>query len=417
MQIALTGATLIDGTGRDPIEDVTVIIEDERIASVLARGPVPRDAQVLEVDGMTVLPGLIDTHVHAVFNGFDLMRSLMTPPALALYRAIPNLWATLDGGITTIRDAGGAPRGLKMAVEEKIFPGPRMQVAITILSQTGGHGDSTMPNMCCLRVDMPGVPNGVVDGVENVRQRVRQILRAGADWIKVCSTGGVLSAVDLPSSTQFTVEELAAAVDEGRAHGATEVMAHAQSTQGIKNAIRAGCRSIEHGIWLDDEAIAMMIERDVYLVPTLVAPVQVIRQAETDPSLMPPYAVAKARQVVQDHQLSFSRAVEAGVTIAMGTDSGVGPHGENAEELELMVQNGMSPMQAIVATTQTAAQLLRLDASIGTIEPGKVADLIVVAGNPLDDIRVLQDHDQIVLVMQSGEAVKNRVAERASVYA
>ena len=208
-----------------------------------------------------------------------------------------------------------------------------MQVAITILSQTGGHGDKMMPSGCCLDVIVPDVPPSVVDGVEETRKRVREILRAGADWIKVCATGGVLSPTDLPSSSQFTIEEIAAAVAEGQAHGNIHVLAHAQGTQGIKNAIRAGCKSIEHGIWLDDEAIAMMKANDVYLVPTLVAPLQVLRRAEAHPGTMPEYAVQKSRAVIVDHQASFSRAVAAGVKIAMGTDSGVGPHGENAEEL------------------------------------------------------------------------------------
>jgi imidazolonepropionase-like amidohydrolase len=416
MKTVITGATLIDGTGNDPVEAATIVIDGNRIISVESRGAVPHDAQVLEADGMTVLPGLIDTHVHVMSNGFDLMRQLLTPPSLALYRAIPNLWATLDAGVTTVRDAGGAPKGLKMAIEEKIFPGPRMKISVTALSQTGGHGDSTMPNTCCLRVDWPDIPNGVVDGVENVRQRVREILRAGAEWIKVCSTGGVLSPVDLPSSSQFTVDELRAAVEEGRAHGEVKVMAHAQGTQGIKNAILAGCTSIEHGIWLDDEAIELMVARDVYLVPTLVAPVQVIRQAEAKPGMMPPYGLEKARCVIDDHHASFSRAVVAGVKIAMGTDSGVGPHGENAEELALMVAGGMTPMEAIVASTRRAAELLAMDDEIGTIAPGKLADLIIVAGDPLAGISILQNHDRIVLVMQDGETLKNRVAERASVH-
>jgi imidazolonepropionase-like amidohydrolase len=192
------------------------------------------------------------------------------------------------------------------------------------------------------------------------------------------------------------------------------VMAHAQGTNGIKNALRAGVKSIEHGIWLDDEAIDLMLKNDVYLVPTLVAPMQVIRRAEADPSSMPEYGVRKSRMVIKDHQQSFRRAVEAGVKVAMGTDSGVGPHGQNAEELTLMVRHGMTPMQAIVATTHNAAVLMKLGHEIGTVEAGKRADLILVNGDPLADITVLQPHENIVLVMQGGDLVKNRARERVT---
>jgi imidazolonepropionase-like amidohydrolase len=203
------------------------------------------------------------------------------------------------------------------------------------------------------------------------------------------------------------VEEIQAAVYEANADGGKWCMAHAQGTQGIKNALIAGVKSIEHGIWLDEEAVAMMKERNVYLVPTLVAPVQVLRQAERDPSSMPPWGVEKSKRVIVDHQASFRLAVQSGVKIAMGTDSGVGPHGENAEEITLMVQNGMAPMDAIVATTSRAAELLRLEDQIGTVEVGKLADLILVDGDPLSDIGLLQDRNRITLVMKDGQVYKD----------
>jgi imidazolonepropionase-like amidohydrolase len=417
MRTVITGATLIDGTGRDPMSNATIVVEDGRIAQVGRKRSVPRGAQVIEAEGLHLLPGLIDTHVHFMFDGMNLVESLMTPYALRLYRAIPRATATLDGGVTTVRDAGHTPAGMKMAQQQGLVTGPRMQVAVTILSQTGGHGDQTMPCGVCLQVPVPDMPPSVVDGVENMRLRAREVLRAGADWIKVCATGGVLSPTDSPLASQFTEDELRAAVEEGRAHGGVEVMAHAQGTNGIKNAIRAGVKSIEHGIWLDDEAIQMMIARDVYLVPTLVAPLQVVRRAEAHPGTMPEYGVRKARQVITDHQGSFQRAIAAGVKVAMGTDSGVGPHGENAEELALMVQNGMTPMQAIVATTRNAAHLMKLSDEIGTVEEGKLADVILVRGDPLTDIEVLRPHANIVLVMQAGEIRKQLVEERVSAQA
>jgi imidazolonepropionase-like amidohydrolase len=288
-----------------------------------------------------------------------------------------------------------------------------MQVAVTILSQTGGHGDGVMP----CGVDLGGpvgghsadMPSGVVDGEDEMRQRVRELLRAGADWIKLCASGGVLSSADSPRSAQFTVEEIGVAVYEAAAQD-KRTMAHAQSLQGIKNALRAGIASIEHGIWLDDEAIQMMLDHDVYLVPTLKAPEDVVREAGAHPGMMPDYAVEKARAVIADHRASFRRAVEAGVKVAMGTDSGVGPHGENAREVVLMAQHGMTPMQAIVATTSVAAKLLHMDSQIGTLAPGKLADILIVDGDPLAEIAHIADPTRRALVLKGGAPVTGRLA-------
>jgi imidazolonepropionase-like amidohydrolase len=418
--LALLGARLIDGTGADPIENAAVVIEGERITAVGRRDRVriPKDALAVDAGDATILPGLIDCHVHlAAESGYNLLRTLMTPPSLRLLYSVPNCRATLEGGITTVRDAGHTPAAVKYAVERGLFPGPRMLVAVTILSQTGGHGDGMMP--CC--VDLGGafgpnpgdIPPGVVDGADEMRHAVRAILRAGADWIKLCTSGGVLSAADAPTSPQFTVEEIAVAVYEAAAQG-KRCMAHAQSTEGIKNALRAGVATIEHGIWLDDEAIAMMLERGAYLVPTLKAPEDVIRVAEAKPDLMPAYAVEKSRAVLADHRISFRRAVEAGIKIAMGTDTGVGPHGENAGELPLMVAHGMTPLQAIVASTRTAAELLRLDDSLGMLAPGKLADVLVVAGDPLADIAAVADPARRALVLKGGAPITGRLMEEAT---
>jgi imidazolonepropionase-like amidohydrolase len=406
---AIRGATLIDGTGRDPVRDATVLIEDGRIISAGQAGQVsvPDGTEIIDADGRTLLPGMIDCHVHIMSQGFNIMRELSTPPSLALLQCIPHLRATLDAGFTTVRDAGGAPLGVKMAIEQGILPGPRMQISVTALSQTGGHGDPFTRSCIHLAVALPDVPDSVVDGIEPMRQRVREILRAGADWIKICTTGGVLSQTDAPSSSQFTVAEIETAVYEAQADGGKPCMAHAQGTQGIKNAIAAGVKSIEHGIWLDEEAIALMKQRDVYLVPTLVAPLQVIRQSERDGGAMPPWGVQKAHAVVNDHAESFRQAYEAGVKIAMGTDSGVGPHGENAEEMELMVDHGMSTMDAIISTTSRAATLLGVQDRLGTIEPGKIADVLLVDGNPLDNIGILRDTTKITMVMKDGQVFKD----------
>ncbi len=403
--LAITGVRLIDGTGADPIDNATIVVEGERITAL---GPsddvtIPGDATVVEADGKTVLPGLIDCHVHLTGQwGYDLLRSLMTPPSLSVLYGVPNARATIEAGITTVRDAGGTPAALKLAVERGLFPGPRMLVAVSFLSQTGGHGDSMMP--CCIDLgdNLPrDVPAGVVDGPEEMRHAVREILRAGADWIKLCTSGGVLSSADSPHHAQFTVEEIAVAVYEAATQG-KRCMAHAQSNRGIKNALEAGIASIEHGIYLDDEAIEMMLANDVYLVPTLIAPQDVIDLAAAKPGLLPDYAVNKSREVMATHRASFRLAVEAGVKIAMGTDTGVGPHGGNARELGLMVENGMTPMQAIVASTRNAAALLHLDDRLGTLAPGMLADLLLVDGDPLANVRVLEDADRLTLVLKGG---------------
>ena len=415
--LAITGVRLIDGTGADPVERATVVIDGERIDAIGAADAVkiPKGAAVIDAEGMTLLPGLIDCHVH-VFGqwGYDLLRGLMTPPSLSLLYAVPNVRVTVEAGITTVRDAGGAPAGVKMAIERGLFPGPRMLVSVSFLSQTGGHGDSMMP--CCIDLGenkLPDVPFGVVDGEEAMRTKVREILRAGADWIKLCTSGGVLSSADSPQHAQFTVSEIATAVYEAGAQG-KRCLAHAQSNQGIKNAIEAGVASIEHGIYLDDEAIEMMLKRGVYLVPTLVAPQDVLDLAAARPGLLPDYAVNKSREVMSTHRASFRRAVEAGVKVAMGTDTGVGPHGGNARELRLMVENGMTPMQAIVASTRTAAELLRLDDRLGTVASGKLADLLLVEASPLEKIGVVANAERLALVLKGGVPIRSRLAPAVS---
>ena len=407
--LAILGARLIDGSGADPLDNAGILIKGGRIVKVGRRKDVvaPRGAVVIEADGETLLPGLIDCHVHLSGHwGYDMLRTLMTPPSLKMLYAVPNARATLEAGITTVRDAGGTPAAVKLAIERGLFPGPRTLVAVTLLSQTGGHGDAVMP--CCVDLGQPlpaDIPCGVVDGPDEMRHTVREILRAGADWIKLCTSGGVLSPSDSPQSAQFTVEEIGVAVYEA-ATQEKRCMAHAQSTRGIKNAIIAGIASIEHGIYLDDEAIQMMLDRGVYLVPTLVAPQDVIDVARANPGTLPDYAVQKAEQVMVSHRESFRRAVEAGVKVAMGTDSGVGPHGRNARELALMVEHGdMSPMEAIVASTRTAAELLRLDNLVGTLTAGKVADLVLVDGDPLADLHVLEDVGNLTLILKEGRPV------------
>lgn len=415
MTTAIHGATLIDGTGADPIPNATIIIEEGRIARLGAGIDIPRDAEVIDAEGRTVMPGIIDCHVHITARPATMQENVLTPPSLRLFQAARHALDTLEAGITAVRDASGAPLGFKLAIERGLIPGPRLRISVGALSQTGGHGDSTMPSGVRMRRSMgPEWPDTLVDGVEEVRKATRALLRAGADFIKLCSTGGVMSPSDEPDATQFTPEEISVMVYEAQAAGKT-CMAHAQGARGIMNALVAGVESIEHGIWLTDAVIEEMKRRNAFLVPTLVAPLWVLRRAEKDPSSVLPQALRKAKEVVEDHKASFRRAVAAGIRIAMGTDSGVGPHGSNAEELERMVEGGLTPMQAIVATTKTASECIHMEREIGTLEPGKLADLLVVDGDPLADIRVLQDKDRLALIMQGGRAHKNTLETRAAI--
>jgi imidazolonepropionase-like amidohydrolase len=376
-----SGATVVDGTGATPAV-ADIVVEDGRIVEI--GSGLDGDTDV-PLDGKSVLPGLFDCHTHVVVSSIDTMRLIQTPFSYRFFQAAHNLDATLRIGITTVRDAGGADLGIKQAVEDGLVPGPRMHISLSMLSQTGGHGDGWMPfggSVRALLTKHPGVPETIVDGPDEMRTKVRELIRMGADVIKVATSGGVLSPRDKPTHAHFRPEELEVLVEDATAAGIF-VMAHAQAAPGIKNAIRAGIRSIDHGIYLDDEAIELMLERGTWLVPTLVAPRGVIDAADAGASI-PEASVAKAREVVETHAASFAKAVAAGVKVAMGTDSGVTPHGENLRELALMVEGGMTPMQALEATTRSAAELMGLQDELGTLEPGKRADLVVVDGDPLE---------------------------------
>jgi len=398
MRTVLHGGRIFDGTG-SPLADGDLLISDGRILEI-GTG-LDGDEQV-DVSGMTLLPGLFDCHVHVTSSGVDLLRRLQRPFSYQFYEAARNLAATLDCGITTVRDAGGADLGIQRAVDDGLIDGPRMRIAITVLSQTGGHGDGWLPSgvSTSFAAPHPGRPAGIVDGPEEMRKKVREIARAGANVIKVCTSGGVLSPGDSPRHAHFRPDELAALVTEATAAG-LPVMAHAQATDGIKNAVRAGIRSIEHGIYLDDEAIAMMLEAGTWLVPTLAAPVAVLEAAKNGAQL-PDGVLEKAQEVIETHHASFARAAAVGVKVAMGTDSGVGPHGRNLDELTLMASAGMAPEDVLVATTSSAAELLGLGDQVGSLAPGKRGDVVVVAGDPFDfaslkaNIRAVYKDGQLV---------------------
>jgi imidazolonepropionase-like amidohydrolase len=397
-RILLHGGQVFDGTGAPPAP-ADVVVCGAQIVDV----GTGLDGDVgVDVTGHTVLPGMFDCHVHLTSSGVDVMQRLAQPFSYQFYRAAEHLRATLAAGVTTVRDAGGADAGIRQAVADGLIPGPRMLIAVNLIGQTGGHTDGWLESGYDVPHGLPhpGRPAGLADGPDEMRRVVRQMLRAGADVIKVCATGGVLSPGDDPRHAQFTRAELEVAVAEAAAMGKC-VLAHAQGPAGIKNALLAGVRSIEHGIYLDDEAIELMLDSGAWLVPTLVAPIAVIEAAEAGAG-MAAAVLDKAREVARVHTDSVRRAAAAGVRIAMGTDSGVGPHGQNLRELELMAGCGMSPAQVLHAATGSAAALCQLTDVTGRVAPGLAADLVTVAGDPFEfnDLP-----ERITAVWQAGKLI------------
>jgi imidazolonepropionase-like amidohydrolase len=381
MRTVFTGGRVFDGTGAEPA-DGDVVIEDGRIVEV---GSGLDGDESVDCAGMTLLPGLFDCHVHLSmrYEDFDEARVMNEPFSLSFFRMAENCRRTLALGITSVRDAAGADAGLRAAVAEGAFPGPRMQISVQMLSMTGGHADALMPSGLVgpWGVEYPGMPSGVADGVDGVARKVREVIRAGADVIKIASSGGFLSANDDPMQPNYSEDEVRSIVETA---GDLDrwVMSHAHGPEGIKRAVRGGVRSIDHGTYLDDEAISLMLERGTWLVPTLTAG-DTTEEIANNPAVSEAVR-AKMRSLGRPELDAFRRAADAGVKVAMGTDCPVAPHGTNLRELELMAANGFTPAQALHAATASAAELMGWDDRLGTLEPGKIADVVVVEGDPLE---------------------------------
>jgi imidazolonepropionase-like amidohydrolase len=408
--VAIVGARLVDARSPSPLAGDTLVVGDDgRIAALgSSRSAIPDGVVVLDAGGGTLLPGLIDCHVHlwakheAVHD--TLRRSYSETVGLMLRTGR----GFLETGVTTARDAGGTPAGVKRLFERAEFPGPRLQVAVGALSITGGHGDGQTPSGVDLMGDVPAIelPDPIADGPDEVRRVVRRQIRAGADWIKVMATGGVYSLMDAPDAVQYTVDEMRVMVEEAAAAGLHGVMAHAENAKGVKNALLAGIRSIEHGDGLDDEAIDLLLARDVPLVPTFLVAEEMLREDRVASGETPPWAVEKGRALIADMGPRFRHAVERGVRVVMGTD---GVHGSHLPtELSLMVEHGLEPRAALAAATSEAAGLLGLGADIGTLEVGKIADLVLVDGDPLDEPSLWRDPGRLRLVVQGGRIVADR---------
>lgn len=403
--LLIKNATIIDGAGKEPFLS-SVHVKGNKINKIGDFGSENQFDKVIDATGLYLLPGMIDCHVHVMINKYNMMEHMNTPFSLNFYKSISNLKKLLHAGITTARDAGGADLGVKMALKNNMVSGPKLKISISPLSITGGHIDAWMPSGIqpyLLNPPYPGNPSGICDGVDEVRKRVREVLRSGADVIKICSTGGVMSPTDDPEYTQFSCEELRTVVQEGAMRKGVKVMAHAQGLQGIKNAIKSGVYSIEHGIYLDDEAIDLMLEKEVFLVPTFLA-IHAILDGDYPENIQ-----NEAKKVREIHQRSIEKAYKSGVKIAMGTDSGIMAHGRNLEELKLMCEVGISPMDAIIASTQTAARCLEVNEETGTISEGKLADLILIKENPIENIGSLSDLDNFNAIFQDGREITSNI--------
>ncbi len=404
--IVVRAGTLIDGSGGDPIRNAVIVIEGERITAVGTNVREPNGARVIDLSAHTVLPGFIDAHTHMLGPtlgepGWENALVRETAADFAL-RGVQNARKTIDAGFTTVRNVGAgffSDVSLRDAINKGYVVGPRMQVSAHALGITGGHCDVNgfVPNVFGRE---PGFREGVANGRDEIFKAIRYQVKYGADVIKICATGGVLSEGDSVGVQQYTDEELRDVVEA--AHMVERsVAAHAHGTVGIKAAVRAGVTSVEHGSILDDEAVRLMVEHDTYLVPTLMAGAMVMQLV--DAGVLTGERADKATAIAPLMRHSFKLAVDGGVKVALGTDAGVFPHGQNGREFALMVEYGMIPMQAIVAGTQNAADLLGWGDRIGGVAAGRYADIVAVEGNPLQDITVLQ---RVVFVMKGGEVMK-----------
>ena len=385
--------------------DQAIVIDGDKIVSVGPSSAVPADPAAVNINlpNATVLPGLIDAHTHLTMNpSFGYQTLAISVPREALIGA-RNARVTLEAGFTTVRNVGArgySDVALRDAINAGDVPGPRMLVSGPALSITGGHCDNDL-----LPYEYHATSDGAADGVENVQHKVREIIKYGADLIKVCATGGVLSKGDDPNASQYSLEEMKAIVADAHRLG-RKVAAHAHGAQGVIWASEAGVDSVEHGHLMNDAAIATLKKNGTYLVPTLYLVDWQRENAAT--SNLPEYAKRKMEMVSQVGKMNIKKAFEAGVKIGMGTDAAVYPHGLNAHELAVYVSLGMTPLQAIQTATINDADLLGWSDKVGTIEPGKWADIVAVDGDPLQDVTTLQ---HVKFVMKGGEVVRNEYAK------
>jgi imidazolonepropionase-like amidohydrolase len=405
----LKAARLFDGKSDSLITPGVVVVTDGKIAGTGSSASVPTEAEVIDLGNATLLPGFIDAHTHLTMTysedyaraALDALRKPI--PEMALDASV-NARTTLMAGFTTVRDVGSAEyldAGLRNAINRGVVPGPRMLVAVHAIGATGGHCDDTGWREGAVGKET-GPEVGVINGADEARRAVRLAHKYGATVIKTCATGGVLSLADAVDTPQLTQAELDALVDEAHALR-LKTAAHAHGAEGAKRAIRAGIDSIEHGSFLDDEALDLMKQKGTYYVPTLMAAQGLSEQIQKGVPIPPAIRVKADDAIAHVHQ-TFQKAIAKGVKIGLGTDAAVYPHGRNAEEFHQMVDLGMKPIDALKAGTSSDADLLGLSSKIGTLETGKLADVVAVPGDPLDNIR---QTEHVFFVMKEGVVYRN----------
>ena len=402
-RIVIRAGHLLEVKTGKMLENQTIVVEGERIVSI--GGAVPAGAKAIDLPNATVLPGMIDVHTHLTMDPEDLgLRGLTISVPRQALKGAKNARATLLAGFTTVRNVhaeGYSDVALRDAINAGDVPGPRMLVSGPALGITGGHCDNNL-----LPANYHASGDGVADGVAAVQRKVRENIKYGADLIKICATGGVMSRGDDPQHSQYTMEELKAIVADAHRLG-RRVAAHAHGAEGIRWASDAGVDSIEHGSYIDEAGIATLKKNGTYLVPTLALEDWLIENMER--IHLPEYSQQKARAIFPIAQKNLARAFASGVKIAMGTDAAVFPHGLNARELAVYVKLGMTPMDAMRTTTVNAADLLGWSDRVGSLEPGKYADIVAVDGDPLVDITALQ---RVKFVMKGGTVYKNEYSDK-----
>ena len=409
--LVVKNTRLWDGSGSPVQEGMTVAIEGSRIASVgrISEADLPEDAEVIDGRGMTLMPGLIDCHDHLNSFGYGLAEKwgLTEPTSTRHLRVAATLKQTLESGYTTVRDAGGLDAGFRMAVEQDLVPGPRLQVVLSPITPPGGLGEHRSPSGHHPPGQPdPSLPDGVANGPEGMRAKVREMVRAGADAIKTATTGGASSRPDFgPSDHLMSRAEMDAIVSEARAHG-RRVMCHALGGPGLRMAVEAGVDSIEHGTNLDEdpELAKMMADKDVFYIPTFSVYIY-HRERGT------PHGRERSAKLREHHIRSLELADKEGVKIVAGTDAGGWVHGNNAEEIKCLVEAGLSPESALKAGTSRAAECLGIDSEVGAVTAGKTADLILVDKDPLADVASLEWGKSVRLVAQGGRIVADRMAQ------